>query len=169
MIDKTRENLTELLRQFMDPAAARAAEADIRAGQRLLEAWPAPTPDRRVLADINARMVAHAVRRRRIHRIFHGSMATAAAIVMMTLIGLLNHGSTDSPGLNYATLIPASVWESQNIMTDDLELVYYASQIRQIEAQVQAVETGEPEVRSKSVLDELEMELMQIETEFWKG
>ena len=54
MKDQTRENLTELLRRFMDEPAARTAQEDIEAGERLLEANPAPTPTPETLAAIKS-------------------------------------------------------------------------------------------------------------------
>ncbi len=63
MKDPARENLAELLRQFMDDSAARDAQADVDAAERLLEAHPAPTPSRETLSTIKALMIASAARR----------------------------------------------------------------------------------------------------------
>jgi hypothetical protein len=54
MNDNARENLLELLRRFMDDAAAQAAQADIEAAERVLEASPAPMPSPQTVASIKA-------------------------------------------------------------------------------------------------------------------
>ena len=71
--------------------------------------------------------------------------------------------------MSYASIIPTAIWESDDLAADDLDLVYFTSEIRQIEAQMQALEPEESDAGSGGGPDELEMELMAIETEFWKG
>jgi hypothetical protein len=168
MRDQARENLTELLRRFMDATAVEAAERDIRAGEGLLGAHPAPAPDDRIVASIKAQIAAATDRRHRHVRVFHGSLATAAAVVMALLIGLFGRGPGPGP-VAYASIIPAAVWESEDIASDDPDLVYFTSEIRQIEAQMQALEAGEREPPGSGMVEELEVELMRINTEFWKG
>ena len=168
MRDQARDNLTELLKRFMDASAAQAAERDIQAGERILDAWPAPVPDGRTIASIKARMAVAAPRHRWRVRVFGGSLATAAAIIMIVLVGLLGRGPINGPATRFAAILPAAVWESDNLAADDLDLVYFTSEIRQIEAQMQALEADEGEMGGETPED-LQMELMAIETEFWKG
>lgn len=168
MTDQAHENLTELLRRFMDEPAARTAHEDIQAGERLLEAYPAPTPDTRLIASIKTQMAAAALRRHRIVRLVHGSLATAAAVIVLAWIGLLGPGPASRPHMSYAAIIPAAIWDSHDITADDLDLVYFSSEIGQIEAQVQALDAGESESGS-GALDEFEDELMAIQADFWKG
>ncbi len=169
MTDQARENLTELLRRFMDAAAAETAGKDIRMGEAILDAHPAPSPDGRVVASIKAQMAAATQRRHRHVRVFQGSLATAAAVVMALLIGLSSRDPGNRPPVAYASIIPTAVWESDDITSDDPDLVYFTSEIRQIEAQMQALEAGEGETPGSGMVEELEMELMRIDTEFWKG
>jgi hypothetical protein len=169
MKDQTRESLNELLRRFMDAPAAEAAHRDIQAGERLLEAWPAPTPDGETIACIKALMAEAAPRRHRHVRVFRGSLAAAAAIVIAVWLGLLGRGPGNGPVMTYASILPTAVWESPDLAADDPDLVYFTSQVRQIEAQMRALEAGESDTGAHQAVEELEMELMQIETEFWKG
>jgi hypothetical protein len=168
MTDPTRENLIELLRRFMDEPTARAAQEDIRAGERFLEAEPAPTPEARLLATIKTQMAVAAVRRHRIVRLARGALAAAAAVIVLALIGLPGPRSATGPRMSYAALIPPALWDSRDITADDLDLAYFASEIGQIEAQVQALDEGESESGS-GALDEFENALMTIQTDFWKG
>jgi hypothetical protein len=48
-------------------------------------------------------------------------------------------------------------------------LAYFSSQIRQIEAQMQALETGDAKAIDNDTSDEIEMELLALQAEFWKG
>ena len=168
MTDRAHENLIKLLRQFMDEPTAQAAHEDIRAGEGLLEAYPAPTPEARLIAAIKAQMAVAAVRRHRIVRLVHGSLAAAAAVIVLALIGLFGPRSADRPHLSYAAIIPAAIWDSDDLTADDLDLAYFSSEIGQIEAQMQALDAGESESGS-GTLDEFESELMAIQTDFWKG
>lgn len=169
MKERTPENLTELLKRFMDGTAAEAAAEEIRAGERLLEACPAPAPAARTLAAIKICMTTAALRHRWRVRVFRGSLAAAAMVVMALLIGLPAQRPTPRPGMNFATILPTSVWESDNLAADDLQLIYFTSEIRRIEAQMQALETEETDMDSGGSPDDLERELLAIETEFWKG
>lgn len=169
MRDHTRENLAELLRRFMNDSEARAVQADIEAGERILEVHPAPAPSPGTLSRIKALALAAAVHRRRRVRIVRAGLAAAAAVILTVLVGQYDRRPASRPGVSFASIIPAAVWESHDIAAEDLDLVYFTSEIRQIEAQMQAIEAGETEMRGSNALDELEMELIAIESEFWKG
>ena len=168
MKDRAHENLTELLQRFMDEPAAREAQADIRAGERWLDAYPAPAPQSRVIAAISAQMVLAARRRRRLVRLVHTSLAAAAAIVILALIGQLGPRSASQSPVSIVALLPAAIWDSDDIAADDLDLAYFSSEIGQIEAQMQALNGGENEI-GVGAPDELETELMALQAEFLKG
>jgi len=169
MRDHAREDLTELLARFMEDSEARIVQADIEAGDRILETYPAPGPTPATLSAIKALTVAAAVRRRPRVRVFRAAVAAAAAVVLTVLIGQYDRNPTSRPGVSFASILPTAIWESHDLAADDLDLVYFTSEIHQIEAQMNAIEAGETEIRGSSAIDELEMELIAIETEFWKG
>jgi hypothetical protein len=153
----------------MDEPTARAAQEDIQAGERYLNAYPAPSPDAQLLAAIKTQMAVAALRRRRIARRVRGSLAAAAAVIVLALVGLPGPGPANRPHVSYATIIPPAIWESDDITTTDLDLAYFSSQIRQIEAQMQALETGDAKAIDNDTSDEIEMELLALQAEFWKG
>lgn len=169
MRDHARENLTELLRRFMEDSEAQVVQADIEAADRILEAHPAPLPSSGTLSTINILMLAAAARRRRRVRVFRAAVAAAAAVILTVLIGQYDRSPTSRPGVSFASILPTAIWESHDLAADDVDLVYFTSEIRQIEAQMHAIEAGETEIRGSNAVDELEMELIAIETEFWKG
>lgn len=168
MEDQTRENLNDLLRQFFDPAQAQAAGEDIRACERLLDAHPAPTPSPEVIARIKNEVAATLARRHRIALILRRSLA-AAAVIAFALIGLLDHGPTAPTNAFQASILPAAIWDSEDVAAEDPDLVYFTGEVRRIEAQLQALEAGEDEAPGSGTVEELETELKQIETEFRKG
>jgi len=85
MRDRAHENLIELLQRFMDEPAAQTAHEDIQAGERWLDdAPPTPAPNARLLATIKTQMAVSALRRHRMRRLFHASLAAAAAVVVLS-------------------------------------------------------------------------------------
>ncbi len=169
MRDHAREDLTKLLGRFMDESTARATQADIEAVERMLQAHPAPVPSSQTLWTVKAMMIAASAGRRRRIRVTRATVAAAAAVVVTVLVGHYRTGPTDQPRANFASIIPTAVWESRDIAADDLDLVYFTSQIRQIETQMQDLEAEQVAPQEKDVLDDIEMELISMETEFWKG
>jgi hypothetical protein len=168
MEDQTRENLNELLRQFLDHAQAEATGRDILAGERLLDAHPAPMPSLETIARIRGEMAATMTRRHRILLTFRRSLA-AAAVIAFALIGLLDRGPTGPTNVFEASILPAAIWDSDDVAADDLDLARFTAEVRQIEAQLQALDAGDDEAAGSGTLEELEKELRQIETELWKG
>ena len=167
MKDQAQENLIELLQQFMDEPSARTAHQDIQAGERWLTTYPAPAPRNRVLAAIHTQTIRSARRRQRVIRLIHTSLAAAAAVVILALVGQLGPRATSRS--HPVAFIPAAIWDSDDITTADLDLAYFSSEIRQVEAQMLALETGESETVDNDVSDEIEMELLALQAEFWKG
>jgi hypothetical protein len=85
MEDQTRENLNDLLRQFLDPARVEAATEDIRTGERILDIHPAPAPSPEAIARIKNEFVARVARRHRIILTIRRSLAAAAVIAFARL------------------------------------------------------------------------------------
>ena len=147
MKDQARENLTELLRRFMDEPAARAVQEDIEAAERILDAHPAPAPSPETLAAIKTQMVATALRRHRRIRIFRGAVAAAAAVIVTVADRAATaHARRAGPASVLPRSSPRPSGRATIIAADDLDLVYFSSEIRQIEAQMQALEAEETEI-----------------------
>lgn len=167
MEDHARDNLKDLLRQFLSAADAKTADGDIQAGERLLDEYPAPMPDSETILRIKKQVAATVWRRRRIVRTFRRSVAVAAAVAF-ALIGLFGRGPTGHTDMFQEAIIPAAIWDSDNIAAADVDLVYFTGEVRQIEAQLQALDAGDDEGAGGTVED-FETELIQIETELSKG
>lgn len=169
MENRNRDTLKELFERFMGDEADNAAD-EVRCGERILDLYPAPQPDPEMLVSIKRQI---AIRLSWRHRFVHTAYrlapaAAAAAVITFTLIGLYGNRPATESEISYASLIPTAIWESDDINADDVELAYFAAEIRQIEAQMRALEAGDGDRTRAGVLDEMEMELMRIDMEFWK-
>ena len=169
MEDRSQDNLRELFERFMEPQQAEAAARDVRRADQLFEAHPAPEPQPEVILGIKLEIATRLAEPPRAAHRLRRVLAAAAAIVVLATLAFLGRGArTTGPELSYATLIPTAIWESDDISTDDMDIAYLAAEIRDIEAQVQALEAGQIEDVRVATLHEVETELMQINTEFWK-
>ena len=87
-------------------------------------------------------------------------------IIASVWTGLNREGG---PGVaSAASLIPTAIWESNNIAADDLNLASFTAEVERIESELKSLlldESGSDE----SFLNEAEIELMDIQGEFWKG
>ena len=168
MKNRDSDNLKELFERFMSPADAETAADDVSAGENLLREHAAPQPRPEIIVgiklQINDKLAGH---HRTSHPLYRIAVA-AAAVIAVALIGYLGRAPQSRPNLSRAALIPTAIWESDDLASDDFDIAYFASEIQQIEAQVRALEAGEAESIGAGALDEVEMELMQINTEFWK-
>jgi hypothetical protein len=163
-----REDLTEVFGLWLDRQQARSAAEEVRAAEQMLEAYPAPLPESKMLNQIKLQMQAKALHRRRMGHLIQGVAAVAA--VIMIVVGLSGHNfrrTSDRPGL--ASLIPAGLWESDDVAADDVKLAYLSSEVDRLEAQVQGIENSDTDTGGTGALNEVEMELFQIDTDFWKG
>ena len=174
MNGRNEENLKELFERFLDSEEAERAAEDIRKGEMIVRAYPAPEPGREVIADIKVR-VAKAVLRRRantIRRMVYKA-AVAAAVVLLAGVGirlwLSEKGGVKTEGIMYASLVPSALWESEDITADDSELAVLTAEIEQVESEIGGVQSVETNGNGRSELTELEMELTEINSDFWKG
>ncbi|MBN1510049.1 MAG: hypothetical protein JW955_24600 [Sedimentisphaerales bacterium] len=168
MKEQNRDDLRELFDRFLGAQEGRTAVDEVRRAERLLELYPAPQPDLEMLADVKRQVAAQLARRCRFTHMTHRLVPAAAAAIVITLIGLWGRGPTSRPQLSYASLIPAAIWESDDINSDDAELAYFAAEIEQIEAQMRALEAGEGDSTGTDTLHEVEAELLRLDTGFWK-
>jgi len=173
MEDQNKENLRELFGKFFDAEQAENRIEDIQKAEQILREHPAPEPDDMLIANIKAEitMRLQAKRAHRIRRIFYEVVGAAAAIIFVTALSLqlLEQDAPKHREVTYASLIPAAIWESDDITTADEDLAVFKAQIEQIEDEVLALQSGEKDVNGDSTLVELELELIEINSDFWKG
>jgi hypothetical protein len=168
MNDRNHDDLRELLERFLDPSEAGSMEQDIRAGEQLLGAHPAPQVAPETLAAIKRQITIRLGVSHGPSHPLHHYIGAAAAVIVVALIGFFGRPAQETPGVSYASLIPAAIWESDDIASDDAELAYFRSELRHIETQMQALEAGDGDLGPTGSLDEVELELIRIDTQFWK-
>ena len=170
MGDQSPEDIKALFGRFFDANETEAAAQDMEAGEQIFRTHPAPVPDGELVDFIKGQLAARLARRRRLVLAYRG-FAAAAAVIIVTVVALLGYGPapSGSPNVTYASIIPTAVWESDDVTADDVELIYFDSEIQRIEAEIRALESGGLDVAPAGSVEEIEMELIQIEAEFWRG
>jgi len=174
MEERNQENLRELFEKFFDAEQAESCLDDIQKAEQILREHPAPEPDDTLIANIKAEiaMRLQAKRARHFRQVFYEVMGAAAAIIFIAAVSLQLFVEKDAPKpgeVVYASLIPAAIWDSDDITTADEDLAVFTAQIEQIEDEVITLQSSEKAGNGDSTLAELEMELMEINSDFWKG
>jgi hypothetical protein len=172
MSDRNEDNLKELFSRFLNSEQAAKAIEDIQRAEQILREHPAPEPDDMLIANIKAEIALNLLPRKAhvFERMVYKIAAVAAAILIITAIGLnLFERDKDSKKLVYASIIPRAVWESDDIAADDDRLANLIVEFEQIEEEVSSLQLGENGGKSNRAIEELEMELIEINSDFWKG
>lgn len=173
MDDRNQENLRELFEKFFDAEQAERCVEDIQKAERIFREHPAPEPDDMLIANIKAEIAMRlpAARAHRVRRIIYEVVGAAAAILVVAALSLqlFEKDVPQNGEFVYASLIPTAIWESDDIAADDEDLAAFTAQIEQIEDEVLALQSGEEAGNGDSTLVELEMELIEINSDFWKG
>jgi len=171
MSSRDHDDLKELFGAFMGPEEARKAADEVRAADEMLRANPAPEASREVLLKIKARGAAELAQRRRVRawRKYAGE-AIAAAAMLIILGGVGLKIFQNGPSSIRVEYLSKAVWETNSIVSEDVTLAYISTEIEQLEQQFKTlVSPGEQTDTSTSELYDMEMELIAMETDFWKG
>lgn len=174
MDDQNQENLKELFAKFFDAEQAESCLDDFRKAEQILSEHPAPEPDDTLIANIKAEMMVSLASRKakRSRRRLYEAAGIAAAIVILAIVSVQMLKTSDIPSANgvyTASILPTAIWESDDIAADDEDLAVFTAEIEQIEYEVRTLESGEDASESESSVTELEVELEEINTDFWKG
>ncbi len=173
MEDQTNENIEELFGKFLSDQDARRAAEDIQKAEEILREHPAPEPAGELLADINSKIAealsAEKAKTRKLTA--YRVAAVAAAIIILVAIGVrfFEKGPAETQSPVTITLIQQAIWESEDISADQAELALLTDELEQIEGEILALRLGEDGGESSREFIELEMELMDIGGDFWKG
>ena len=173
MENRNRENLRELFEKFFDAEQAERCVEDIQKAEQIFRENPAPEPNDMLIANIKAEIAMRLQARRahRFRRIIYEVAGVAAAILIVAAVSLqlFEKGTPPNGDFIYASLIPTEIWISDNIAVDDEDLAVFTAQIEQIEDEMQTLQSGEDTGNGDSTIVELEMELIEINGDFWKG
>ena len=172
MNGRNEEDVKELFERFVNTGQAEEAEQDIRKGEQILREHPVSEPDSKLIADIKAE-VGKAVLRRKtkvFRRMVYKAAVVAASVIFLAAIGIkLFEKGGESERVIAASILPAVIWESEHLADDDVDLAILTAEIEQIESDLLAVQMGENGGNGHEAVTELEMELIEINSDFWKG
>jgi len=174
MDDRNQENLKELLATFFSADEVEKCNEDFRRAEQIFHEHPAPKPDDTLITNIKATITARldSHRAKRMRRLLYEAAGIAAAIVILAIVSLQSFEEPDSQpwnGIGTASLLPSAIWESEDIAADDADLAIFTAEIEQIENEVHTLQSGEEPGENESAITELEMELAEINGDFWKG
>ena len=173
MNSQNEENLKELFERFADAEQAEKHVEDVQKAEQILREYPAPKPDDMLIANIKAEIAMRMPARRAyvFRRMVYKVAAVAAAVVILAAVSLrlFEKDVVEPQRVAYASLIPRAIWESDDIAADDVDLAIFTAEAEQIEDEVLTLQFGEDGSNGERAVSELEMELIEIEGDFWKG
>jgi hypothetical protein len=167
------ENLKELFEKYLSGEQAEQAVKDIQKGEGILHKHPAAEPDDTLIADIKAE-ISRVLIRQKAHsfrRTFYKMAAVAAAVIIVTTVSFKlfeRSGSIGDKKEAYTATAASAVWGSEN-SDDDSETATLKAEIEQTAQEVSALQLNENNGNGRSDIMDLEMELIEIDSEFWKG
>lgn len=155
------ENLKELFERFVDAAEAERAAEDIEKGEQLFRDNPVVEPGVEVISSIKAEVNRAVVGRRARHlrRTVYELVAAAAVVVIAVAVGhrfFTQDGPVEVPQV--------SVWASEDVALETL-----TAEVDALESELFAVQFGESGTNGFDELSELEMEIIEVSSGFWKG
>ena len=173
MNGQNEENLKDLFEKFFNPEQAERAAEDVRKGEQILGEHPAPKPNDELIAGIKSEIAEALLHRKAtaLRRTAYKAVAVAAVFIILAVVSvkLFEEGGGEPERLVTASIIPKAVWESEDIAADDADLAVLTAEIEQIEGETMALRLGENGGNGNNAITELEIELMEIDSDFWKG
>ena len=172
MEDRNHENMGDLFGKFFTSEQVDSYLKDLQEAERIFRENPAPEPDDMLIANIKAeiamRLPARKAQLAR-HRTYRRAAVAAAILIIAGIATTVLNDRRPQPGrLAAASLIPTAIWESSDIATDDEDLAAFAAEIEQIENEVMTLESGDDTSESDRTVEELEIELIVVSSDFWK-
>ena len=127
-------------------------------------------PDAKLVAEIKVAMAESLHRQKaRAHRRMVYKLVAAAAAVLV-LAGVSVKLSITTRSVPPKTIAMSEVmWESDDIAADDAELAVLAAEIEQIESEIMALQLADNGGNGYGAVTDLEIELVEINSDFWKG
>jgi len=168
-VTENNENLNELLSRFLDERQTHEAAEDIRAGEKLLASFPVPACDQAVINSIKEQIKVHleARKRQKLARSMFYRVAVAAVIIVLAIAGVKFSPEHQSERATAGKTGQSFIWDDES--GTDEQLTALTDQIDEIEASMLAIRLGEKGAEGSTILTDLEMEMSEINGNFWKG
>jgi hypothetical protein len=172
MNGQSEENLKELFEKFVTGEQAEKAVEDICIGEQILRDNPAPKPSDELIAGIKSEIAINLLHKKEnaIRYMLYKVAVVAAVVFVLTAISIkFFEKGEESEKVMYASIIPTAIWESDDIAADDVELAVLTAEVEQVADEVLSLRMGEDGGNGQSAVTELEIEMIEIESDFWKG
>jgi hypothetical protein len=173
MNGRNEENLRELFEKFAGGEQAEQAAEDIQKGEQILREHNAPEPDGKLIANIKAEISASLLHKKEsaFRRMVYKTMAVAAAFIIIAAISikLFETERVQPERPVSSSIIPEAVWESECLADDSVDSAALLAEVEQIENEVLALQSDENGGNGYEAATELELELTEINSNFWKG
>ena len=171
MSNETKENLKELIDQFFTPQQADGVFRDIETGEAILCENAAPAPSDELVAEIKFKLTEK-LKKRKEHS-FGGLIYRVAAVAAIIVIGVslsARFFAKDAVDEGSAVaMISTTMWDNDNLAETDAELATFTAEIEEVESDLVALQLNETTGNGYNGALELEMEFIEIESNFWKG
>ena len=173
MNGRNEENLKELFEKFYDSEQAKKFVEDVHQAEQILREHPAPQPDDALIVDIKSQIATSLSHRQA--NAFRKAVCkvafVAATVIIFAAIGVkIFEKGGGEPQKLYASVIPAAIWESDDIASDDFALATLITEIEQIEAELLVIQLGVNGGNGQRTIVEVEIEFIdEIDSDFWKG
>jgi len=169
MKNKTSENIEELFSRFLESKQASEAADDIRKGEQLLRDNPAPEPDYILIENIKRTMAQKSIRQTRaagLHKLVYRAVAVAAAIIIVLVISQkISDNNIEVPAQMFAV---ETEWE-RNVASVDATISLLSDEIEQAQNALLGISSMTGSFNAINSADELETDLIEISSDFWKG
>jgi hypothetical protein len=170
-VTENSENLNELLSRFLDERQTHEAAEDIRAGEKLLASFSAPACDQAVINSIKEQIEVRleARKRQKLVRSMFYRVAVAAVIIVLAIAGVKFFPGPKREQVAVGKVGQDFIWDDESGTGSDEQLTALAAQIDEIEASMLAIRLGENGAEGGTILTDLEVEMSEINGDFWKG
>ncbi|MHC4396128.1 MAG: hypothetical protein ACYS1A_10790 [Planctomycetota bacterium] len=170
MTERNEENLKELFERFLGGEQADEAAEEVQKAEQILAQYPAPEPDEMLIAEIK-REIADALPYKKttaFKQVVYKTMSVAAVFILLTVVSvMLFNQRTDK--IAGDLMMSVAIWESEDISVDDANLSTLLAEVEQIEGEMLALELDGNGSNGGSAVMEMELELIEIDSDFWKG
>ena len=175
---KNQDDLNKLLSTFMDSDSAAKTAEDFRQADSIFEKYKSAEPGAKLLANIKAD-IGRELNHSRASVIKTAMLRFAAvAAVFLVAVSVWFAMNRDNPKQNTSPAIvkitntasAASIWDSEDVTTNDDQYETFEREINQIESEIVAVKyETDSTIYGESELTEIESDLIEIQSDFWKG
>jgi len=175
MTDRTEhennKDIKSLLRQFYNDAEARQFERNLLEVDRLFAQSPVPEPETQQIEDIKKRVAAKLASAGRVKMHFHFRIAAAAMLTIAVLLGFYFAGNNNRPADTAFTASSVDITNESWLEEQNETFNQLAYDIDILERSIHSI--NEQKLPDTSVLssqtDNIENEIIEVSSTFWKG